>query len=185
MTVDRSAQHQGFTVLELMIALAIIGILAAMAIPTFNKLQLKAKTGEVKLNLSAIRTAENLYHTEHGRFIDAAVTPAAWTPRSVTSPFTGGGIVAFDALGFMPEGQVYFQYAVRVSSSFPYAYTADALADIDGDGTAQIWGYVHPDPSGNVVAPGQMGCVGVIVGTATGVRDVVGPCGEAFGQHVF
>jgi hypothetical protein len=156
-----------------------------MAIPAFDKLQLAAKTGEVKLNLSAIRTAENLYYAEHRRFVDAAATPSGRPPRSTPSEFTGGGVSAFDVLGFIPEGQVYFQYGIAVGPSSPLAYTADARADLDGDGVAQIWGYVHPDPDGNVVPTGELGCTGVIIGTSTGVRDIVGPCGAAYGRHVF
>ncbi|HEM47004.1 MAG TPA: type II secretion system protein [Alphaproteobacteria bacterium] len=185
MSTTCSSRRHGFTVLELMISVAIIGMLAAMAIPAFDKLQLAAKTGEVKLNLSAIRTAESLYYTEHRRFVGAPATPSGGPPPSTPSEFTGGGLSAFDALGFIPEGRVYFQYGIAVDPSSPLAYTADARADLDGDGFAQIWGYVHPDPDGNVVPVGEIGCTGVVIGASTGVREIVGPCGVAFGRSVF
>ena len=62
----------GFTLIELMIVVAIIGILAAIAIPNFLRFQLKAKTSEGKTNLAAIRTAEQSYYSEYGRYVSSA-----------------------------------------------------------------------------------------------------------------
>ncbi len=70
-------QRKGFTLIELMIVVAIIGILAAIAIPNFLRFQLKAKSSEGKTNLAAIRTAEQSYYSEFGIYVSAAVSPAA------------------------------------------------------------------------------------------------------------
>lgn len=63
-------REDGFTLVELMVVVAIIGLLSAVAIPNFQKYQARSKASEAKLQLSAIYTAEasffadyNIYHT--------------------------------------------------------------------------------------------------------------------------
>jgi type IV pilus assembly protein PilA len=51
-------RQSGFTLVELMVVVAIIGLLSAVAVPNFQKYQAKAKVSEAKLQLSAIYTAE-------------------------------------------------------------------------------------------------------------------------------
>ena len=65
----------GFTLIELMIVVAIIGILAAIAIPNFLQFQLRSKTGEAKTNIAAIRTAEEGYFAEFNNYVQAGSTP--------------------------------------------------------------------------------------------------------------
>ena len=67
----------GFTLIELMIVVAIIGILAAIAIPNFLQFQLRSKTGEAKTNLAAIRTAEEGYFAEFNNYVAAGSTPGS------------------------------------------------------------------------------------------------------------
>ena len=56
--------HKGFTLIELMIVVAIIGILAALAIPNFIRFQARSKQSEVKANLKSLFTAERSYFQE-------------------------------------------------------------------------------------------------------------------------
>lgn len=57
-------RSDGFTLVELMVVVAIIGLLSAVAIPNFKKYQAKAKMSEAKLQLSAIYTAESSFYSD-------------------------------------------------------------------------------------------------------------------------
>ncbi len=60
--------QKGFTLIELMIVVAIIGILAALAIPNFIRFQARSKQSEVKANLKSLFTAERSYYQEHDTY---------------------------------------------------------------------------------------------------------------------
>ena len=112
MTKLTHKRRGGFTLIELMIVVAIIGILAAIAIPNFLRFQLRAKSSEGKTNLAAIRTAEESYFAEYGIYVPAAISPAMLAvPPSSKQAFvdTGAAGSNFDTLGWAPEGEVYFQ----------------------------------------------------------------------------
>ena len=81
---------KGFTLIELMIVVAIIGILAAIAIPNFLRFQAKSKQSEAKTNLGGIFTAEVSYFSEFNSYANLGVV--SWAP--VGTPryrYTSGG----------------------------------------------------------------------------------------------
>jgi type IV pilus assembly protein PilA len=74
---------KGFTLIELMIVVAIIGILAAIAIPNFLKFQAKSKMSEAKTNLGAIYTGQLSFFGEQNSYgnFDAINWSPSGTPR--------------------------------------------------------------------------------------------------------
>ena len=60
--MKKQHQSRGFTLIELMIVVAIIGILAAIAIPQFANLVSKSQEGRTKANLGTIRSALSIYY---------------------------------------------------------------------------------------------------------------------------
>lgn len=129
--------QKGFTLIELMIVVAIIGILAAIAIPNFMTFRMKAKTAEAKSNLGSIRTCEEAYNAEKDVYLDCDAQPTT-APGAEKQPWVADN--TFSLIGFVPSGNVYYQYEVDVADGTKTtAFTATATGNLDGDTSTAVY----------------------------------------------
>jgi type IV pilus assembly protein PilA len=117
-----------------MIVVAIIGILAAIAIPNFLKFQAKSKQSEAKTNLKSIYTAETSYFAEknsYGTFQTINWIPVGTARYRYTVVTSGTDLgdtsVTFDAWG------------TPTPAWTTNSFTAGAQGNIDSDAPLDVW----------------------------------------------
>ena len=88
-----------FTLIELLIVVAIIGILAAIAVPNFMNARMRAKLAQVQSNMKALGTATMAYSTDHGVF---PLHDHRYNCRGLTTPIAYIARIPFDI--FQEEG---------------------------------------------------------------------------------
>ena len=94
--------NKGFSLVELMVVVAIIGILAAVAVPSINKYMAKARQSEAKTNLGSLYTAEKAFAAEYTLYHSA-----------------------FQSVGFSPEGRMRYDIgfsAAGANAGVPQGY---------------------------------------------------------------
>jgi type IV pilus assembly protein PilA len=84
----RSANTQGFTLIEVLVVIIIIGILSAIALPTFLNQASKAKQSEAKLYMSAMLRSQQAYYLEKGAFADSLETLSAGIADTTNYAYT-------------------------------------------------------------------------------------------------
>jgi len=122
----KSRNDKGFTLIELMIVVVIIGILAAMAIPRFMQATTKTKQSEAKLILKQIYVNERAYRQQslaNGYYIPGA-TASASNPQAFSEIWV--------------EVMVPSKYSYTITGNVN-SFVATAAGNIDDDATLDTW----------------------------------------------
>ncbi len=136
-----AGNERGFTLMELLIAVAIVTILAAVGIPVYLKFQAGAKASEASTNLNGIKMSQENYKLATGAYIDCVVSPrpvadlATLGQNSVAWTDLGGATGGFTQIGFATSADIRFCYEVNGSSTI--GFVAGALGNTNAD-TNQI-----------------------------------------------
>jgi len=153
----RKSKYKGFTLIELMIVVAIIGILAAVAIPAFMDYMKKSKKTEAALQLNKIAKNEKVYFATYADF----------SPTAGALPGTDGGSCSLAGKKFpvvttwaTDTGWAALDFQVDEPNLFNYHYTrtsnaaaqATAVGDLDCDTTLITYSMPFVNAAGNVTA---------------------------------
>ena len=120
---SRFHNRKGFTLIELMIVVVIIGILAALAIPRFMKATAKSKQSEAKQILKQVYTMQRTYRQANDTYGDAGVTAAA----DGEFPDIGVDIMA----------SAIYSYTMTTADADGFLCTA--TGNIDDDDVNDVW----------------------------------------------
>jgi type IV pilus assembly protein PilA len=131
---------KGFTLIELMIVVAIIGILAAIAIPNFLRFQARARQSEAKTNLKAIFTSAKSMFAEQGNLACYSVW-CGWTPEHGNRYTYRGAAPTAALVGSDPGGVAAAATGIPAPAvdSTLGLFTVTASGNIDSDTFLDGW----------------------------------------------
>lgn len=123
--------HRGFTLIELMITVAVISILAAVALPSYSAYVMRANVTDAVKGLSEMRLKMEQYFQDQRTYVGACVTGTLAPLPKDTSNFT------FACSGLSTSG--YLVTATGVGSMAGFVYTVDQANTQQTTSTAAGW----------------------------------------------
>jgi len=152
--------ESGFTLVELMIVVAIIGVLSAVAVPNFKKYQAKAKTSEAKVQLAAAYTAEQAFYGDFGMYA-----------------------VCLGYMGYDPNRESAARYFAVGFPSIAQAIQADVYLAARQNGLSQVQCPSTAGPTWNAIDATDRVADGALTEAVAGQALSFFPAGKTVGQH--
>jgi type IV pilus assembly protein PilE len=105
---------RGFTLVELLITVVIVGVIAAIALPMYTRYVATARQQDAKAQLTAVRQAQEIYKLQYGGYTNDTSLLSGWQ----------------STLG---------KYTFSITSATATLFTAQASGNIDSDATLDVW----------------------------------------------
>jgi type IV pilus assembly protein PilA len=140
----RAGDHRGFSLIELMVVVSVLGIVAAIAVPNYLRYQGKSRQAEAKTNLGAVFVAEQTFFGENSRFsslsqagygLAAATNRYAYRSHGTDATGADTGVEVIPPGVGVDPGENFIHSSASTLSGF----TATATANLDNDGMIDMW----------------------------------------------
>ena len=145
----RRSSRKGFTLIEILIVVIILGILAAIVIPQFSSASTQARQSALQTTVQTLRSQIALYKLQHGDTLPTLVTN--WTPLTATSTY--GGVTYGPYLPSIPTNAMTTgSVVVNGTSAGGFSTGADYFYDYaSGTGSGNIWGTTSNTTGGSIL----------------------------------
>lgn len=100
------SKRRGFTLIELLIVVAIVGILAAIAIPAYNDQVRKTRRASAKAELMDLVQVKERFHTLNGTYVGSPCSPASANTDFYTFTCPTNTATTFDVLATVADDQL-------------------------------------------------------------------------------